>query len=176
MQVRALNGKTPQLTPGHEVHLVTRSARMEQLAAIWGSADLVEMASWLGYPTCCTALGLRATPHRPCSFFCQETQRLALDYGNLTDHASSPPGRETLAEVLRWPVEWSSLHGIVEVKLPILKLCYDGDATATTYKVRLTGGELPEHAAQGLEFPYRQPELRRVLAHTERDCTTGGSV
>jgi hypothetical protein len=108
-----------------------------------------------------SALGLRATPHRPCSFFCQETQRSAFAYGNLTAHTPSPPDLETLAEVLSWPVEWSSLHGIVEVKLPILKLCYDGDATATTYKVRLTGGALPEQAAQGLEFPYRPPQHRR---------------
>lgn len=207
IQVRALNGKTSDSTPGHDVHLVTRSERMEQLEAVWRLADLVEMAGWLGYPACCTvffrtatverqsldttwamveghihaengvhiaeltsaavnpllsALGLRVTPHRPCSFFCQQTQRLALDYGNLRAQAPSPPDQETLAEVLSWPVEWSSLHGIVEVKLPILKLCYDGDATATTYKVRLTGGELPEHAARGLEFPHRLPERRGV--------------
>ena len=207
MQVRALNGKTSHSTPGHQVHLVARSERMQEVEAIWRLADPVEMAGWLGYPRCCTAffrtatverqsldttwamveghthaengvqiaeltgaavnpllsaLGLRVTPHRPCSFFCQETQRLALDYGNLRAHAPSLPDQETLAEVLSWPVEWSSLHGIVEVKLPVLKLCYDGDATATTYKVRLTGGVLPEQAAQGLEFPYRPPKQRRV--------------
>jgi hypothetical protein len=113
-----------------------------------------------------SALGLRATPHRPCSYFCRETQRLASDYGSLAASAPSPSGQETLAEILSWPIEWSSLHGIIEVKLPILKLCYDGDATATTYKVRLTGGESPEHAAQGLEFPHRQPERRRTRAET----------
>ncbi len=142
MQIRALNGKTSHSTLGHEVHLVTRSERIKQVEAIWRLADLVEMAGWLGYPTCCTAffrtatverrsldttwamveghthaengvqiaelagaavnpllsaLGLRVTPHRPCSFFCQETQRLALHYGNLTAHAPSPPDQETLA-------------------------------------------------------------------------------
>ena len=81
---------------------------------------------------------------------------------------ASPVG-ETLADVLSWPIEWSSLHGIIEVKLPILKLCYDGDATATACKVRLTGGGLPEHTAQGLEFPHRQPERRRVSADIGRD-------
>lgn len=111
-----------------------------------------------------TALGLRAIPHRPCSFCCQETQRLASDYRQLTAHADSPPVQDTLEAVLNWPVEWSTLHGIVEVRLPILKLCYDGDATATAYKVRLTGGALPEHAAQGLEFLYQPP--RRLRAKT----------
>jgi hypothetical protein len=213
MQVRALNGKTLHATPGHQVHLVTRSERMEQLETIWRSADLLDVASWLGYPTCCAAflktvaverrsldttwamvegdthaengvqiaelagfavnpllsvLGLRAAPHRPCSFFCQETQRLALEYGKLLAPARCPPDHATLAEVLSWPVEWSSLHGIIEVRLPILKLCYDGDATATTYKVRLTGGDLPEQAAQGLEFLHRQPDRRRVQAEFDQ--------
>jgi hypothetical protein len=207
MRVRALNGKTRNLAPGDELHLLTSSERIEELETMWRSADLVEMATWLGYPPCCAAflktttverrcldttwamveghthdendahiaeidccavnpllvaLGLRATPHRPCSFHCQETQRLATVYEKLRANADSRPDQEKLDAVLGWPVEWSSLHGIVEVKLPILTLCYDGDATAATYRVRLTGGAMPEHAANGLGFPYRQPERPRV--------------
>jgi len=112
-----------------------------------------------------SALGLRATPHRPCGFFCQATQRLATAYGALRASAASAADQDMLAAALGWPVEWSSLHGIIEVTLPILKLCHDGDATATTYKVRLTGAVLPEHAAQGLAFPHRLPERR--AAQTE---------
>jgi len=84
-----------------------------------------------------SAVGVRPSrnPHRPCSFNCQATQHLATAYDNLRAKVGSQPDQETLAEVLSWPVEWSSLHGIVEVKLPVLKLCYDGDATATLYKV-----------------------------------------
>jgi hypothetical protein len=205
MPVHVLNGKTPDPGPANEIHLVTRSECVEELARIWRSADLVQIANWLGYPPCCaaflrtvsverrcldttwamvtgrtheekgaqiaeiaccevnpllSALGVRATPHRPCSFDCDATQRLATVYGDLSAQAASD--QDTLADVLGWPMEWSSLHGIIEVKLPILKLCYDGDATATPYKVRLTGGALPEHAAQGLEFPHRLPERRRA--------------
>jgi hypothetical protein len=207
MRVRALSGKTRNLAPADELHLLTRSDRIAELEAIWRSADLAEMASWLGYPPCCvaylrttvverqcldttwsmvggqihqengariaeitgcavnpllSALGLRATPHRPCSFHCRATQHLATAYDNLRTKDASRPDQETLAEVLGWPVEWSSLHGIIEVKLPILKLCYDGDATATLYKVRLTGGALPELAARGLGFPHRPPPRRRA--------------
>lgn len=202
-RVHALNGKTPNLSPAHDVHLMTRRERMEELSAKWRSPDRTEMAEWLGYPPCCAAfwravvverrcldttwamveghiqeetgaqmaeiaggavnpllcaLGLRATPHRPCGFNCEATQRLATVYSGLRAEAAPQSNPGMLAEVLSWPVEWSSLHGIVEVRLPILKLCYDGDATATTYKVRLTGGALPEHAAQGLGFPHRVPE------------------
>jgi hypothetical protein len=204
--VRVLNGKSSNVTASDDVHLVTRRERMEQLASLWRSADLVQMANWLGYPPCCTAflktvaierqaldttwalveghtfeengsqiaeiddcgvnpllsaLGLRVAPHRPCSFHCQATHRLAAVYRDLRTKISSQPDRGTLEQALAWPVEWSSLHGIVEVKLPILKLCYEGDATATTYKVRLTGGAPPEHAAQGLGFPYQTPQRRR---------------
>ncbi|WP_456623313.1 MULTISPECIES: hypothetical protein [unclassified Bradyrhizobium] len=108
-----------------------------------------------------SALGLRSAPHRPCCFHCQATQRLASVYGDLRSKVSSQPDQGALGQALAWPVEWSSLHGIVEVKLPILTLCYDGDATATAYKVRLTGGAPPEHAAQGLGFPYQTPQRRR---------------
>lgn len=204
--VRVLNGKSPNVTGSDEVHLVTRSERMEELASIWRAADLVRIANWLGYPPCCaaflktvaierqcldttwamveehaheensvrvaelagcgvnpllSALGVRAAPHQPCGFHCRATQQLAAVYDGLRAKAVSQPDQETLAEVLGWPIEWSSLHGIIEVKLPILKLCYDGDATATTYKVRLTGGVLPEHAANGLDFPHRTPQRRR---------------
>lgn len=207
MQLRALNGKMPDLAPADEVHLLARSERIDELEATWRSADLVSRAASLGYPPCCaafmetvavkrrcldttwamveghtyeengaqiaeidrcpvnpllSALGLRATPHRPCSFHCQETQRLANAYGDLRVKAAAQPDQEGLAEVLGWPVEWSTLHGIIEVRLPIFKICYDGDATGSCYKVRLTGGAVPEHAAKGLQFPNLLPERPRV--------------
>jgi hypothetical protein len=66
---------------------------------------------------------------------------------------------DTLGDVPCWPTEWFTLHGIVEVRLPVLKFCRDGNAAATAYRIRFTGGESPEHAAQGLEFPNRAHEL-----------------
>jgi hypothetical protein len=203
--VRALNGKS-QNGATDDVHLVARNERIEQLASIWRAGDPVELADWLGYPSCCaaflktvaverqeldttwamvkgeliadnasrvaeiddytinpllSALGLRLAPHRPCCFHCEPTLRLASVYGDLRTRISSQPDPGALGQALAWPVEWSSLHGIVEVKLPILTLCYDGDATATAYKVRLISGALPEHAAQGLGFPYQTPQRRR---------------
>ena len=62
---------------------------------------------------------------------------------------------DTLESILGWPMAWSSLHGIIEVTLPILKLCHEGDATATTHTIRLIGGPMPEAAANGLAFPHQ---------------------
>ena len=123
MRTHLFNGKTRSPGPADEVHLVARSERLEELAAAWRAADLVNIAAWLGYPSCCAALletvaieqgcidttwamvrgrtvhenglwhadipdatvnpllsplGLRAVPHRPCSFHCEASRALAM--------------------------------------------------------------------------------------------------
>jgi len=66
-----------------------------------------------------------------------------------------------LLEILSWPVEWSALHGIAEVKTPVLKVSTRTDATPGKYVVRRQGDAYPAEGAQGLAFPYRMP--RRPL-------------
>jgi hypothetical protein len=67
-----------------------------------------------------------------------------------------------LEEILRWPVEWSCLHGIAEVKTPILKLSANTDATASKYVVRRRGDRYPAEGARGLSFAYRLPQAPRL--------------
>jgi hypothetical protein len=66
-----------------------------------------------------------------------------------------------LLEILSWPVEWSALHGIAEIKTPVLKVCTRTDATPSKYVVRRQGDAYPEEGAKGLTFAYRLP--RRPL-------------
>jgi hypothetical protein len=61
---------------------------------------------------------------------------------------------EWLRQILSWPVEWSALHGIAEIKTPLLKICTKTDATAGKSTVRWVGESYPEEGAQGLCFPY----------------------
>jgi hypothetical protein len=79
------------------------------------------------------SLGIRAAPHSPCSFDCRETVRLAEDLAAVA--AASGYGEEYgwLSSILSWPVEWSALHGIAEIRTPIVKLCTPTDATAHEY-------------------------------------------
>jgi len=51
-------------------------------------------------------------------------------------------------------MEWSSLHGIAEVRTPVFKIAFDTDATARPYRVQLRGTKYPEDAERGLRFPY----------------------
>ncbi len=68
---------------------------------------------------------------------------------------------EWLLEILSWPLEWSCLHGIAEIKTPVLKVSTTTDATASKYVVRVQGDRYPAEGSQGLNFPYRlsQPPL-----------------
>jgi SAM-dependent methyltransferase len=62
-----------------------------------------------------------------------------------------------VGEILSWPVEWSALHGIAEIRLPILKISARTDATGRRYVVRRPGTSYPDEGASGLRFPYRAP-------------------
>jgi SAM-dependent methyltransferase len=103
----------------------------------------------------CRWIGVRAVPHLPCSFNCDATVRLAeslLDVGVTAGFAEE---MAWVREILSWPVEWSALHGIAEIRTPILKVSARTDATSMKYEVRRSGLAYPDEGASGLRFPYR---------------------
>jgi hypothetical protein len=63
-----------------------------------------------------------------------------------------------IEEILNWPASWSALHGIAQVKTPVLKVSTRTDATAHEFIVRRPGRRMPAEAAAGLSFPFRSPE------------------
>ncbi len=102
-------------------------------------------------------LGVRMVPHLPCSFACPATvefgKRLAAVWEAISDG-----GPQTLAmarEMLSWPMEWTALHGMAEIKTPILTICARTDWTPSKAVVAKQGTSYPEEGAQGLRFPYR---------------------
>jgi hypothetical protein len=64
-----------------------------------------------------------------------------------------------LVQILRWSVEWSALHGIAEIKTPVVKIITQTDATARKYVVRRAGDLYPEEGVHGLSFPYRSRRI-----------------
>ena len=44
---------------------------------------------------------------------------------------------QALREILNFPLEWSSLHGIAEIINPIFKISTRSDATKYRYTIRL---------------------------------------
>jgi 2-polyprenyl-3-methyl-5-hydroxy-6-metoxy-1,4-benzoquinol methylase len=107
-------------------------------------------------------LGVRAVFHLPCRFDCEATQQLADNLANVARNAGFDEELAWLSEMLRWPVEWSALHGIAEIKTPVVKISTRTDATPQKYTVRYLGDRYPEIGVQGLTFPYKQPAKRKV--------------
>lgn len=110
-------------------------------------------------------VGPRAVPHLPCSSTCAATVALADALIALGREAGYATEMEWLEEILSWPVAWSALHGIAEIKTPVLKVSTRTDATAGEFVVRRPGGRVPPEAAAGLVFPFRAP-ARPGLTHS----------
>jgi SAM-dependent methyltransferase len=100
--------------------------------------------------------GLRAVPHLPCSFTCEATRQFADRLIQVGRDAGFDEEMDWLLEILSWPVEWSALHGIAEIKTPILKVSSRTDATPIRYTVHYHGKGYPAEGALGLNPPYRQ--------------------
>ena len=101
-------------------------------------------------------LGVRPVPHLPCGPTCPHTVALADRLAEVGRRAGFAAEMDWLAEILSWPVEWSSLHGIAEVRTPVLKISTRTDPLARAYVVRRHGDHYPDEGANALRFPYRQ--------------------
>jgi hypothetical protein len=103
-------------------------------------------------------IGPRAVPHLPCSFACGATVDFADRLMTLGREMAYAAEMDWLEEILHWPASWSGLHGIAEIKTPVLKVSTRTDATAHEFVVRRPGRHLPEEAPAGLVFPFKTPE------------------
>ncbi len=103
-------------------------------------------------------LGVRAVPHLPCGFTCQASIKSGQDFIELGRSSGFESEMGWLSEILSWPAEWSALHGIAEIKTPVVKIATCTDATDDKYTIRYHGSEYPAKGATGLSFPYQQPQ------------------
>lgn len=102
-------------------------------------------------------MGVRAVSHLPCSFACDATIELADRFIEVGRKHGFDEEMDWLLQILDWPVEWSALHGVAEIKTPILKVSTQTDATPSKYTVRYKGRSTPSEGAQGLNFPFLTP-------------------
>lgn len=107
-------------------------------------------------------MGVRAVPHLPCSFGCSASVALAEELRAVGVSAGFRDELAWLEEILSWPVEWSALHGIAEIKTPILKVSARTDATRVKYVVRRNGERYPDEGPTALRFPYRTPAVSLI--------------
>jgi hypothetical protein len=119
------------------------------------------------------AIGIRAIPHLPCRYTCEPSIAMGLAFAEVASRTGHAAEATWTRHILSWPVAWSALHGIAEIKSPVLKLITNTDATAAKAVVSWHGDEYPEAGATGVAFPYRanvarQAALTRAAAETPR--------
>jgi hypothetical protein len=102
-------------------------------------------------------MGACAVSHPPCRLDCRASVALVDGCIALGREAGYEAEMDWLLEILSWPAEWSALHGIAEIKTPVLKVSTRTDATAHKYVVKRQGTSYPAEGVQGLAFPYRTP-------------------
>jgi uncharacterized protein len=100
-------------------------------------------------------IGVRLIPHVPCSFACEESLRLARRFQRVADTAEEEESIEMALEMLTWPMAWSAVNGIAEIKTPIMKVNYGTDRVPQRRSIQYLGERYPEAAASGLQFPFR---------------------
>lgn len=100
-------------------------------------------------------LGVRLVAHLPCSFACEGTVRMASAMAEVGRQRQFGEWVDWIYQMLEWPVEWSALHGIAEVRTPVVTISTRTNATADKIVVQRAGSVYPEEGANGLHFPYR---------------------
>ena len=111
-------------------------------------------------------LGVRAVAHLPCAFNCTATLETAKMLDQVGRDRHFGEAVDWTREMLSWPVEWSALHGIAEIKTPILKISSRTDMTAEKYVVQKLGSSYPAEGSHGLAFPYRTDQEQVQLTKT----------
>ena len=96
------------------------------------------------------AVGIRLVPHYACRFDCPKAASFAREFIAVGNEAGYGTFMETALEVLQWPVEWSCLHGIVEIRTPILKISQQSDFTRSKLTINLLSRSFPKEGAAGL--------------------------
>lgn len=109
-------------------------------------------------------LGVLPLAHMPCSFSCDASRKLAQTWVETGRAKELAEEMDHLEELMSWPMEWSSLHGIAEIKLPIFKVSANTDAFANTLRVRINSIRYPSAGVTGLHFPFRPPHSTKVTS------------
>src|SRR5262249_12654119 len=65
-------------------------------------------------------MGIRAVSHLPCRFDCPATLETARKFIDVGRRNGLGEEMDWLLEILSWPAQWSALHGIAEIKTPLL--------------------------------------------------------
>jgi hypothetical protein len=99
-------------------------------------------------------MGLSVLPIVPCSFTCLNAANSAEAILQLANDAGMGEEVGWIRECLAWPLSWSSLHGIIEIKTPLFKLSVPSIGLHGNTKILRKSNEKVPLGALGLNFPF----------------------
>jgi hypothetical protein len=143
--------QTPQPWMDLTWHVAAKSLSGESVG------HTLEVPEAWGWHTLLRPLGLHVIDHIPCSSQCHQSFRLHETRIDIMKKHGFDSEADWLLEILAWPVEWSSLHGIAELRTPLCKVSTRTDSLATKRTVRVLSERYPDDAPFGVGFPFRQP-------------------
>lgn len=126
------------------------------------TADLIELKSPPEANILWRWLGVRAVSHLPCSFHCKQTIEKGQQLIAVGNDCGFTDEMKWLGEILSWPVQWSALHGIAEIKTPVLKVSTRTDATSSEYVLQYQGQGYPKEGGRGIGFPFKTAEKKNL--------------
>lgn len=101
-------------------------------------------------------IGVRVLEYLPCEPDCAAAMAAAQRRLERM-RARDPEVSDWALQALAWPIRWSALHGIAEVKTPLFKICHDTDDSPGCHALVRAGEVWPEAGAQGVRAPFRAP-------------------
>lgn len=120
------------------------------------------------YPEVISALryiGVRLSPQIPCSATCEASKQTAEAWMDVGRFYGMEQEMDDMLEILSWPMEWSVLHGVAEIKTPLFKVSTNSCASLEKYTVQFAGTTYPEEGPPALTFPYRKPTGKKITEH-----------
>jgi hypothetical protein len=110
--------------------------------------------------------GVRLVSHMPCSFDCKDSLSIANSNFDLMKSLNFTDEANWIEEIMNWPVRWSSLHGIAEIRCPVFKLSHKSDFLSHEFIIDKDGTQYPKEGASGLYFPWiRKKRGASILEH-----------
>lgn len=108
--------------------------------------------------------GVRSVAHLPCTHDCQATIDFGAQQAQLWKQGGYEEEFELMSMLHQWPIEWSTLHGIAEIKTPVFKISTRSDSTPDKYTVQSMGEVFPSDGSRGINFPFA-PGPAKVYSH-----------
>jgi uncharacterized protein len=102
-------------------------------------------------------MGVSALPVAPCRLDCPSALETAEQWLVLAVAEGFAAEAGWLRECFSWAISWSELHGVIEIKTPLFKMCLETGSTSRKRLIRRTGIKAVEGGAAGLSFPYAPP-------------------